>query len=317
MGRGNVNTFITTSQIILPIFLIIALGYLLRLGGTIDEDGCAKMNKLAFRVFIPAMVFHNIYRSDTGMLTNFRLIAFAAVSMTGLFVLLMLVMPLIERDNERRGVMVQGIFRSSFVVLGMGIVSSVYPGGSTGVTAMLSAVVAPMFNAFAVIALETFSTQKPSLGRMARSIVTNPLIIASVAAIGLLALGIRLPSILDIVVADLSGIATPFALLVSGAAFHFSSVGGRLRQLTIVCVGKLVLVPLVFVTLSVWMGFRNVELLSLLVFFGSPVAVSSHIMAFNSGGDEQLAGQIVVFSTCLSAVTLFAFIYVLLSLQLI
>lgn len=311
------ETFMTTSKIILPIFLIIALGYALRFTGTIDDDGCTKMNKLAFRVFIPAMVFHNIYRSDAQVLTNMKIISFAVVSMTGLFVLLMAVIPLIEKDNERRGVMVQGIFRSSFVVLGMGIVTSVYPSGNTGVTAMLSAVVAPMFNAFAVIALETFSTQKPDLKRISINIATNPLIVASVAAIVMVALKVRLPSILEIAISDLSGVATPFALLVSGAAFHFSSVGDRARQLVIVCVGKLIAVPLVFVTISVMLGFRGVELLSLLVFFGSPVSVSSHIMAFNSGGDEQLAGQVVVFSTCLSAITLFAFIYVLLSMGLI
>lgn len=317
MGGQCMETFMTTSKIILPIFLIIALGYALRFTGTIDDDGCTKMNKLAFRVFIPAMVFHNIYRSDAQVLTNMKIISFAVVSMTGLFVLLMAVIPLIEKDNERRGVMVQGIFRSSFVVLGMGIVTSVYPSGNTGVTAMLSAVVAPMFNAFAVIALETFSTQKPDLKRISINIATNPLIVASVAAIVMVALKVRLPSILEIAISDLSGVATPFALLVSGAAFHFSSVGDRARQLVIVCVGKLIAVPLVFVTISVMLGFRGVELLSLLVFFGSPVSVSSHIMAFNSGGDEQLAGQVVVFSTCLSAITLFAFIYVLLSMGLI
>lgn len=311
------ETFMTTSKIILPIFLIIALGYALRFTGTIDDDGCTKMNKLAFRVFIPAMVFHNIYRSDAQVLTNMKIISFAVVSMTGLFVLLMAVIPLIEKDNERRGVMVQGIFRSSFVVLGMGIVTSVYPSGNTGVTAMLSAVVAPMFNAFAVIALETFSTQKLDIKRISINIATNPLIVASVAAIVMVALKVRLPSILEIAISDLSGVATPFALLVSGAAFHFSSVGDRARQLVIVCVGKLIAVPIVFVTISVMLGFRGVELLSLLVFFGSPVSVSSHIMAFNSGGDEQLAGQVVVFSTCLSAITLFAFIYVLLSMGLI
>ncbi|MEG1777985.1 MAG: AEC family transporter, partial [Angelakisella sp.] len=222
-----------------------------------------------------------------------------------------------EKDNARRGVMVQGIFRSSFVVLGMGIVSSLYPDGNSGVAAMLSAVVAPMFNAYAVIALETFNVKKINLRRMVINIITNPLIIGSVLAIAMLLLKLRLPVILETVVADLSGIATPFALLVSGAAFHFSNVGDRLRQLIITCAAKLIIVPLIFVTISVMLGFRNVELISLLVLFGSPNAVSSHIMAFNSGADEQLAGQIVVFSTCFSAVTLFAFIYVLLSMGLI
>ncbi|MEG0753156.1 MAG: AEC family transporter [Angelakisella sp.] len=306
------DTFITTLHIILPTFLLIALGYIVRLSGTVNDEGCEQMNRVTFRIFYPAMVFYNIYTSDTDMLSNLGIISFASVSMTALFFLLMLGIPLLEKDNVRRGVLVQGIYRSSFVALGMGIVSSVYP-SQTGVTAMLSAVAAPMFNVFAVIALETYSDKKISIQRIVINIVTNPLIIGSVLALFMQSMELRLPAIAETVVCDLSKVATPFALMVSGAAFRFSSVGDRKRPLIMACLGKLVLVPMVFVTLAVVAGFRGVELLTLLVFFGSPNAVSSHIMAANSGADDQLAGQIVVFTTCFSAFTLFGFIYVLLS----
>lgn len=307
------ETFITTCGIVLPTFFMIALGYLLRLLHVVSKAGGAGMNVLAFKVLIPAMVFYNIYRSPLDSVANWRLMGFAAGSVTVLFLLLMLVMPLIEKDNARRGVMVQGIFRSSFVVLGLGLVSSMYPDASTGVTAMLSAVIAPLFNGYAVIALETYGREKIDIKRIALGIITNPLIIGSVLGIAALLLRLRLPPTLDKTVSSLSSMATPLALLVLGSSFRVSSVGGHARQLAIACVGRLVLVPLVLLPVSVMMGFRGVELLSLLVLFGSPNAVSSHIMAYNSGADDQLAGQIVVFSTCLSVFTLFVFIYVLLS----
>lgn len=311
------ETFITTSGIVLPTFLLIALGYLLRIAKIMDDDGSGKMNVLAFNVLIPAMVFYNIYSSPPQIDAHGGVMVFAAVSITVLFVVLMVVIPYIEKDSARRGVMVQGVFRSSFVVLGMGLVNSMYSGDKLGITAMMSAIIAPLFNGFAVIALETYGKGKTNIKRIAKGIITNPLIIASALALALVSLDIQLPAVLEKAVANLSATATPLALLVAGASFRFSSIGDRRRQLVICCLGKLVLVPLVFMPIAVTLGFRGVELLSLLVLFGSPNAVSSHIMAYNSGGDDQLAGQIVVFSTCFSAVTLFAFIYTLLSLNLL
>ncbi|MEG2087835.1 MAG: AEC family transporter [Angelakisella sp.] len=313
--------FTTTASIVLPTFLIIAAGYLLRLTGIVDDDGCRKMNTVAFKVLIPTMVFSSIYRSNPASITNVKLIAFAAVSITVTFGLLMAVIPLLERDNARRGVMVQGIFRSSFVVLGLGLVTTMYPNGDLGATAMLSAVVAPLFNAYAVIALEVYhredENQRIDMKRIAMGIVTNPLIIGSLLAIGLLLLGLRLPAVLEQAVEDVASAATPLALLVAGASFRFGNIGDRKRQLAISCFGRLVAVPLLLVPVAILLGFRGVELLTLLVLFAAPNAVSSHIMASNSGGDDQLAGQIVVFSTCFSIFSLFGFLYVLLSMGLL
>lgn len=310
-------TFMTTSAIVLPTFLTIALGYLLRLCGVINEVGGERMNVLSFKVLIPTMLFYNIYNSHLPGPDDIKVMVFAAGSVTFIFVVLMLAIPFIEKDNTRRGVLVQGIFRSSFIVLGLGLVTAMYPNGGTGVTAMLSAVIAPLFNAYGVIALETYSNKKTSIGNIAVNIVMNPLIIGSVLAIVVLLLQVRLPAILEHTIAGLSGTATPLALLVAGASFRFSSIGDRARPLLIGCIGRLLVVPAIFIPLAVWMGFRNVELLSLLVIFASPNAVSSHIMAYNAGGDDQLAGQIVVLSTCFSAITLFGFIYALLSMGLL
>ena len=140
------NTFITTFNIVMPVFLIIALGCGLRVIGIVDESGCKKMNKLAFDVLVPALVFYNIYTTDPHQVLDLRILGFGAVSIAAIFLLLVLIIPRIEPDPAKRGVMIQGTFRSSFVVLGMGLAASMYPGQSLGITAMLSTVVAPMFN---------------------------------------------------------------------------------------------------------------------------------------------------------------------------
>ncbi len=311
------TTFITTFNIVMPVFLIIALGCGLRMVGIVDESGCKKMNKLAFDVLVPALVFYNIYTTDPQQVMDFRILGFGAVSIAVTFLLLILIIPRIEPDAAKRGVMIQGTFRSSFVVLGMGLAASMYPGQSLGITAMLSTVVAPMFNGLSVVALEIYSNKKPDVRRIIRGIITNPLILASVLALLMLLTGIRLPALVETVVDDVAATATTLSLLVLGGSFRFEALRHSHRQLFICCLGKLVILPLIFIPIAVALGFRQLELLSLLILFGSPTTVTSHIMAYNAGADDQLAGQIVVFSTCLSVLSLFGFIYVLLTLGLL
>ena len=91
----------------------------------------------------------------------------------------------------------------------------------------------------------------------------------------------------------------------------FKKIGGNAKQLAMSVVGRLVLVPCIFLPLAVYLGFRNAELAILLSLFASPTAVSSFSMAQQMGGDDELAGQIVVFNTSLCVLTVFLWIFVL------
>lgn len=312
------RTFFTTLDIVLPIFLLIALGFLLRQIGILDETGCGRMNTFAFNVLVPAMVFYNIYTADAASFRNPRLLLFCTGSVTALFLLLMAAVPRLERDPARVGVMIQGIFRSSFVVLGMGLATSMYPGQDMSIIAIASTVVAPLFNAFAVICLEVFSQQKPNPGKILRDVIKNPLILVSGAALLLLLLGIRFPVVIDTTIHSVSSTATTISLIVLGGGLTFQGIGGYKKILALTVAAKLVLLPMIFIPIAVWLGFSRMELLCLMILFASPSPVTASIMARNTpGSDWQLAGQIVVFSTVFSVFSLFGIIYVLLSLGLL
>ena len=312
------DTFVTTLNIVLPSFLLILLGLLLRLAGVLDQSGCDKMNTFCFHVLVPTMVFYNIYTADVESLTDPRLLLFCLASVTGAFLLLMLLVPRLVKDRSRVGVVIQGVFRSSFVVLGMGLASSMYPGRDMSIIAIASTVVAPLFNAYAVVALEVFSQQRPDPGKIVRDVVRNPLIIASVLALALLLAGVRFPAVIDTTIKNISGTATTVSLIILGGGLTFQGIGSYKKELAVATAGKLVLLPMLFLPLAVWMGFREMELLCLLILFASPSTVTASIMARNTpGADWQLASQIVVFSTCLSVVSLFGFSYVLLGMGLL
>lgn len=311
------ENLILSFNVVLPLFLNIALGYALRCLHMLDEATQKNLNKLVFKVFLPIYVFNNIYTTDMGMAFHPGLTALVAGGILAVFLFLMVFIPRIEKENAKRGVMIQAIFRSNYALFGLPVAISLCGEANVGPTSLLVSVVVPMFNILAVVCLEAFRGGKPDLRKMLKGIVTNPLIIGSVLGIAMNLLNLPLPTGVHKSITDLGRIATPLALVALGAGFQFGRIRGYTRQLLICISGKLVFVPLALVTLAALLGFREELLVPILVLFGSPVATSSYTMAELMGGDGTLAGSLVVLTTALSILTMFLFIFALKQLGLV
>ncbi len=269
------------------------------------------MNSINFKIFLPTLLFYNVYRTDLKVIFNPKLLSFTALAVILVFIILCLLLPLIEKDNSKRGVVIQGIFRSNFVIFGIPITEALYGQSATGVASMLIAVVVPLFNILSVVALEMFRNNKLDLKRVLIGIIKNPLIIASFIGLSFLYLEIKLPIPIEKTVSDISRLATPLAFILLGATFKFSAFNGYIKQIFITVLGKLVIIPTIILTVAIYLGFRNVELTCLLAVFASPTAVASYTMTEQMNGDSELAGQIVVFTSALSVITVFLWIFVL------
>lgn len=311
------ENLILSFNVVLPLFLCIMLGYFLRRIGMMDEPVRKSLNKLCFKVFLPIYLFNNIYTTDMAAAFHPELVAFAVLGLLGLFAVLMLVIPRIEKENPRRGVMIQAIFRSNFALFGLPVALNLCGEANMGPTSLLVGVTVPVFNILAVISLETFRGGKPSVKKMLLGIATNPLIIASLLGIAFNLLEIPLPSAVHKCVIDLGRVATPLSLVALGASFMFSSIAGFRRQLLIAVVGRLVIVPTVMVALGVLMGFRGEVLVPVLIMFGAPTAVSSFPMAQQMDGDGELAASLVVFTSAFAILSIFVFVFCLKQLGLI
>ncbi len=310
-GYENMINLYLSFSVIFPIMVYLALGYLLRCAKVIDEPSIRKMNGAIFKMFLPILLFLNVYNADISTAINTKLAVFAIISVCVMFTVLMIVIPKIEKDNRKISVMIQGIFRSNFVIFGLPVVISLYGAENVGVTAVLIAFVTPVYNALAVIILEIFSGEKINPKKILIGIIKNPLIIASALALIFLAAGWRLPKLIEKTMTDISKVATPLSLTLLGGTFKFSSASGYTKQIIIGLLGKLIISPLVFLTCAILVGFRNVELASLVALFASPVAVSSYVMSQQMGGDDTLASHYIVFGSICSVVTVFLFVFVL------
>ena len=303
------ENLILSFNVVLPLFLSIALGYFLRCVHMLDEATQKSLNKLCFKVFLPIYVFNNIYTTDMAVAFNPGLTALAVGGILGVFIFLMIFIPRIEPDNAKRGVMIQAIFRSNFVLFGLPVAVSLCGEANIGPTSLLIGFVVPMFNILAVVCLETFRGGKPDVKKMLKGIAVNPLIIASVLGIVMNLADVPLPSGVHKSITDLGKIATPLSLVALGGGFQFSRIQGYARQLIICVSGKLVISPLLMVALAAVLGFRGETLVPVLALFGSPIAVSSYTMAEQMEGDGTLAASLVVLTTALSILTMFLFIF--------
>ena len=299
------ENFLVCLNAVAPIFLLMALGYAVKCLGYLGREDVEKLNKLLFNIFMPVLMFQNVYNSDLSSAFRPRLLAYAVTAVMAAFFLGILFARVTARERRQKGVLVQAVYRSNFVIIGMPIAQSLTGDADLGPVAILLAVVIPLYNVLAVIVLEYYNGEKPDAGKLLLGILKNPLIIGTLAAILALLLPFRLPAAVLSVTGQMAQTAGAFLLVLLGAFFRFGNVRAHLKDLTATVLGRLVVFPALFLTVAALLGFRGIEFVSLLTIFSSSTAVASFTMAQQMGGDAELAGDIVVWTSLLCSLTLF------------
>lgn len=303
-----------SANAVLPMCLVMALGYGTRRLGWLRREEISTINKIAFRIFLPCLLYYNIYCSDLSGSFDPLLMAYAVGGVLLTFGLALGYTLLTEKLPERRGVLIQGMFRSNYVIMGIPVATALLGADQLGTVSILIAVIVPLFNMLAVVVLEVFRGQKPKPLHILGQIAKNPLVIGSVLGILTLVAGIRLPHILEQTIQNVSAIASPLQLFLLGAFFQFSGLKTYRRELVTVSIAKLIVSPGLFLGLGALLGFRGVAFVSLIGIFASPTAVNSFTMAQQMGGDAELAGDIVVTTSAASILTMFFWIFLFKSL---
>lgn len=335
------HIFITALNAVVPIILLIGLGYILRQKHFLTDGFLQVGNKLVFKLMLPTMLFINTYRIPSLSDIRWDITVYASIAVILIFFLSLFTVIRTTKLPHRRGVILQCCFRSNFVIIGLPLAASLGGSEAEAVAAVLSAVTVPLFNVLAVIALSVFVEQKESIWQTAkqvlRGILTNPLIIAVAAGLSCLVLRWAQVLVFDRVVfrldtqaaflfdalSTLKNGTTPVALMVLGGLFTFSAVKELKKEIIAGTVWRIILSPLIGIGGAVALTRLGIlhctgaDYPALIALFGSPVAVSSAIMAKGMGGDEQLATQLVVWTTLFSSITVFLTVCILMATGLI
>lgn len=301
--------FLTAVNAVIPFLIYITFGYGVKASGLMDEAFARRLNKLIFQAFFPVMMFYNLYQTGETPAQTGRLAVVGIAGEVVLIALLLAIVPRLVKENSRRGVLIQAIYRSNFVLFAVPLTESIFGPSGLTVASMMVAIVVPFYGATAVIILEHFRGGSFQLGKLMIKVLTNPMIVGAIAGGCFLLLGIRLPACVEKPVSQFSAATTPLALFVLGGTLQFTSLKSNLRFILPAVFMKLVLIPAVMVAVSVAVGMEPLERFVLLTMFATPTAAASFPMAQNMGGDGKLAGELVVCSTLVSVVTIFLWVF--------
>lgn len=307
------ESLILSFNAVTPLFIMMLLGYVVRSVGIAKKSDFDMINKLVFKIFLPLLLFHNLYTTETVGTFDLAIVLFTCLGVGSVFVLGYFFVRFCIKDNKRRAPMLQGFFRSNYAILGIPLINSICGDNATGLSSLMVAIVVPLFNVLAVVCFELFNTKKGNVNikNLAKGIATNPLIIACAVGVVFFAFKLKLPYVVDKAVGDISKIATPLAIVAIGGSFTFRSIKTCIKEVFITVFSRLVLVPFVAVVVATLLGFRGEALACILITFGAPIAISSFAMAQQMDCDEDVAANVVVFSTSLCILTMFCWIFLL------
>lgn len=295
-----------SANIVLPSFTLIFLGRLITLKQLMTPDQMDRIGRLTFQYLLSAKVYDDIAANDPGIFSDASMALFCEGALLISFAVIWFLAARLMRRKESVGAFVQGCFRCSFTVLGMTMVETF--AGKEGVarSALLLAMATVTFNILACLVL-TKPGGDQSVGStartIARSVVTNPLIIAVTLGLMVSLLGITLPRVIQKPLSDLGNMAAPLSLLCVGSSLNMGKVKGCFRYaVTAACV-KTWGTALAVIPAAVLCGFRGFELTVIAIFFTSANPSTNYVMALAMGNDSNLAATGTVLSTVMCIFT--------------
>ncbi|MFA9423901.1 MAG: AEC family transporter, partial [Sedimentibacter sp.] len=247
-------------NVVAPIFLLMSIGAFLKKIKVFDQDFLLKANKFTFKALLPILLFNNIYKSNIVDEFNVKLITFAICTIFITIGILFILVPKFEKDNRNRGVIIQGLYRSNFVLFGVPLCMNIFGDAGLVTVTTLIAVVIPIYNFLAVIILDIYAEDKNNLKKTVISIMKNPLIIGSILGIIASVIKIKLPAFVESTISDVAKMATPMALMVLGGDIEIKKINNNLKYVTVVTIGKLLVFPALVSFAAYLFGFRGPEL---------------------------------------------------------
>ena len=296
----------------LPIFLLIILGKVLKTTKIINDEFTKTADRYVFRIALPALLFSDLTENNVGSAFDGKYVLFCfSVTIFSIAVLWGLTEKFMKNE-EQKGAFIQGSYRSSAAILGLAFINNMYD--SVGMAPLMIIDCVPLYNIFAVIILTLKGDnggKKPNMKETFINVMKNPILLSILIALPFALLNLHFPSFVNKAIGSVANTATPLALISIGASFEEKKALKKMKPTLLASFIKLILLVGLFLPLAVFFGYRNQELMALLVMLGSPTTVSSYIMAKNTGNDGILTSSIIVLTTLLSSLTLTLWIFVL------
>ncbi|MBP3232096.1 AEC family transporter [Anaerovibrio sp.] len=303
------NNFIVSLEAVLPIAILIGVGLLAKRMQLLTREEISHVNKLVFKILFFCLLFQNMYNADFSIAFQPQLLLFAFIAILATVAIASVVVCHFVEDNKRRGAMIHSIYRSNFIIIGIPVAANIYGHDNIATTAMLITVVIPLYNILAVTIFETFRGNQIHLKPVLLGIIHNPMILGCLTGILFNLCHLTIPHAILKPIFQIGSATTPLALILLGASFTISSVVKNRLSIMLCSFARLIVAPAIILPIAVWMGYRNIELVSLMTVFAAPCAVVGFTMAQQMDSDYELAGNCIIMTSGLSCFTIFGWIF--------
>jgi len=288
----------SVALLILPDFLLVALGWVLRQRLGFGREFFASCEKLTYYVLFPALLFSAIMRTPISPGSAALTFQATALLMAGGIALSWLARWVLRPPSIAMASAAQCGYRFN-TYIGLSLALSL--GGPAGQTAMALIVgfAVPMANVAAVYGLA-----RNSGGNVLRELVRNPLVLATTFALALNLAGFQLPQPIDVVLTRLGAAAIALGILCVGAALSWEGGQGHGRLLSWMIVVKLIAMPAWAWGVAAALGLPQLERTMLILFASLPTASAAYVLAVRMGGDGRMVAVLISLGTALAIVTL-------------
>ncbi len=312
----------------MPIFFTMLLGLFFHKTGIMGESFTNSLNSFVFKIALPVLLFQDLAVQDFAAAWNGKFVLFCFIATLISILLITVISFLLLKDKGKRGEFIQVSYRSSAAILGLAFIQAIYGDGNSSMASLMILGSVPLYNAAAVIILtlsanaEASSSHALSSGKekaaLAKKtligIITNPIILGILFGLIWSVLRIPLPSVLSSTIHNVAVLATPLGLMAMGASVRFSEMKKDAIPALVAALIKLFGLSAIFLPFGALLGFRNQELVALLVMSGSASTVSCYVMAKNMGHDGVLTSAAVMLTTFGCAFSLTFWLWLLKSL---
>lgn len=283
---------------VLPIYLITALGMVLRRVGMLSDDFLRDASRLVFNLSAPTMLFLSLASADIEIARAPKFLLVSSGLVIGLSLLAWPLARLVVRQRSQRGVFVQGAARGNLLIAGLAMAHSLYGAEGVALASLPLAVFIVFGNVFSMLMLGRYG--EPLAGGTPNPVLSNPIVIGIL--LGVLAGAAKLP-LPGLVVESgriVAQLTVPLVLFLLGASLDFRALRSPALVSWSAAVYKCIWMPLVGSAIGYGMGLRGMELGILFLVLASPTASISVVFAAMFGGDRRLAANIVLISGLLS-----------------
>ncbi|KCB32065.1 transporter, auxin efflux carrier domain protein [Bordetella hinzii 1277] len=288
----------SVALLVLPDFLLVALGWALRHKLAFTREFFAGCERLVYFVLFPALLFQSILRTPISAGNAALLLQSAFAMIAAGAALSWLAAPLLKPAPLALASAAQCGFRFN-TYIGLALAASLNGAAGQTVMALIIGFAVPMSNIAAVCGLARHSGNK-LLGELAR----NPLVVSTLLALACNLAGLSLPGPVDTVLGRLGAAAIALGILCVGAGLSWEGGRGHGRLIGWMLAVKLLAMPLVAMGVARLLQLPALEARMLLLFAALPTASASYVLAMRMGGDGRMVAVLLSLGTLLSAATI-------------